>query len=135
MAEWHRDLARICAVGGGSWEGSALTDWSYKIRHREHAHKDVIWTVTQIKTGRELAEAGNRMRHCVYSYKCQCMRGQSSIWSVKACTWAGKTRALTIELNARHEIVQVRGYANRPPKPDELKIVRRWATAKGIGGV
>jgi hypothetical protein len=132
---WHRDLARIRRVGGGSWEGSPLPDWSCKVRHREQRHKDVTWTVTQIKTGRELAEEGNRMRHCVYSYKPLCMSGRSSIWSVKACNWAGSQRVLTIELDAYNRVVQIRGYANRLPKPSEMSIVRRWATANTIGGV
>jgi hypothetical protein len=134
MAQWHCDLARIRRLGEGNWPGRDIPDWSHTAKHEEHSHKDVTWSVTQIKTGRELAEEGNRMHHCVYTYRHRCISGASSIWSVKTRTWSGVERVLTLEVNAHDELVQVRGYANRTAHPHEVRILRRWAAANGIGG-
>lgn len=132
MAQWHRDLARTRRVGEGQWDGSAIPDWSCTVGERLRPHEQVIWSVRQVKTGRELAEEGNRMHHCVYTYKQRCMSGACSIWSVRKRAYAGVERVLTLEMNASDEVVQIRGYANRAVRPDEASILRRWAQAHGI---
>lgn len=135
MEAWHRDLARIRRVGEGSWAGSPLPDWEHAIRPADAPHKAVTWSVRQIRTGRDLAEEGNRMRHCVYTYREACMSGRCSIWALRATTWEGERRHLTIELDARRRVVQIRGLANRLAKPVELDVLRRWAIAHDIEGV
>jgi hypothetical protein len=132
MAEWHRDLMRARRIGGGSWPGAGLPDWCWKDDNHAPPHKQVTWTVKQIKTGNDLAEEGARMRHCVAFYKQRCMRGSCSIWSLRRKTRAKEERVLTLEMNAANDIVQVRGFANRLANPDELRILGRWASENGI---
>jgi hypothetical protein len=131
MEDWHRELATLKRIGTGRWEGSPLSDWTWTETH-DDPHQDVTWMVTQIKTGQELAEEGNRMRHCVYSYKHWCELGQRSIWSLKARTRSETKRVLTMEMTSANEVIQIRGFANRLASAAERNVLRRWAIAKGI---
>lgn len=127
MKDWHYELGRIKVMGDASWEGHGIDDSEFETKDVNDNNKIIIWTMTQIKTARALAEEGNLMRHCVYGYKEQCKRGYSSIWSLKSSRKSGEVkRHLTIELNNHGNIVQARGLANRSPKQDEMNIVTKW---------
>jgi hypothetical protein len=41
-------------------------------------------------------------------------------------------RLVTIELDRQHRVIQVRGFANRTARPEERKLLQRWAKARGI---
>jgi hypothetical protein len=73
------------------------------------------------------------MRHCVATYKENCIRRQASIWSMQVETQRGRQRALTIEVNIpKRTICQVRGKRNRLPSANERAIVERWAVVAGL---
>ncbi|MFI0848072.1 PcfJ domain-containing protein [Mesorhizobium sp. IMUNJ 23232] len=77
--------------------------------------------------------AENRvMHHCVSSYAAKCIAGNASIWVLRRCALGKVERLLTIELDPRHRAVQVRGFGNRLARPDEQKILARWAKARGV---
>ena len=91
---------------------------------------DSIGYISQVKTSKDLAAEGTAMHHCVYSYQHKCIDGSSSIWSVRRLQRKkGITpeRALTLEINDDGVIIQIRGFANRPARPEELEAVRYWA--------
>ena len=90
-------------------------------------------TVRQIKTGNDLFKEGQRMHHCVVSYKYRCMTGDLSIWSL-TCEYPPRkmNRGVTIELRNDGTIAQCRGFANRLPYADEVAIVKRWAAEHGL---
>jgi len=125
MEDWHRVLRRNHAVGGGAWFGSPLADVEYRTGGDD---KRAIWRIRQIKTGNELFAEGVRMRHCVVSYKPQCMSGDISIWSMTCEFPIGNVnKGVTMEVTKDGRIVQCRGFANRLPYANEVMTAKRWA--------
>ena len=125
MASWHRELYRMTTMSAKytKWDGFDLDDSEIE---RGQGRKKVIWRFHQIKTGKELAEEGNKQHHCVSSYGHYCVKGECFIWSLTREENGLKERALTIE--QRDEvIVQARGYSNRLPRAEELSVLREWA--------
>jgi hypothetical protein len=131
--EWHRALQKEQAICGGSWPGRELPDGEYRAGRE---HNPAIWRFRQIKTGNELFREGQRMHHCVASYKRLCMSGDVSIWSL-TCEYPLEhvNKGVTIEVRKSGVIVQVRGFANRPAHANELAMVRRWGREHGLSGV
>ena len=130
MAQWHRDLGRVKRMGNRSWNGVSLSDRLFEgKKDREVNWTSENWLFTQIKTSKALADEGNKMHHCVYSYQSYCISGARSIWSLRR----NDERAITIEVN-NHEgmIVQIRGYANRQARPEERKAIAVWAAESGL---
>jgi hypothetical protein len=130
MAEWHHMLRQRDLVCGGSWDGHPLPDVEYSTGNE---HNRAIWRFKQITTGDELFKEGQRMRHCVVTYKPLCIRGVVSIWSL-ACEYPlGRiNHAVTIELRNDGAIAQCRGFANRLPFANEVSVVKRWADEHGL---
>ena len=123
--EWHRALRKHNAIGGGSWAGRPIPDVDYEAGSEK---KKAVWRFRQIKTGNELFREGQRMHHCVASYKQLCMNDQVSIWSLTSEFPLGHiNRGVTIEVRKDGAIVQCRGFANRLPYGNEVAMVKRWA--------
>jgi hypothetical protein len=153
MLDWHRDVAAVrrieaaqqraaraagCAVEEtGRWAGSQLADWSWQPAGKEGRARREEFCVTQLNTAAELVAETRAMHHCVSTYAAKCIAGQASIWSLRLKTPKGNAsnggdRLLTIELDRANRAVQVRGFANRLAKPDEVQVLERWAKARGI---
>ena len=60
------------------------------------------------------------------------MLRNASIWSLRRRAAGNTERLLTIELDRQHRAVQVRGFANRPARTEERKLLERWARARAI---
>ena len=130
MEEWHRALRKHQAISGGNWEGRAIPDVAYEAGAE---HRKAIWRFRQIKTGNDLFREGQRMHHCVASYKFLCTRGDVSIWSLTCEYPLGHVnKGVTIELRKDGVIVQCRGFANRLPYANEVAMVKRWASANAL---
>ncbi len=130
MEDWHRALRRSNAIGGGAWSGSPLPDVDYATGKDHHR---AIWRFRQIKTGNELFREGERMHHCVASYKFACMQGHISIWSLASEYPIGRhNRGVTMEVTKDGRIVQCRGFANRLPHGNEVTMAKRWADEHGL---
>jgi len=128
--EWHRALRKHNAIGGGSWAGRPIPDVDYEAGSEK---KKAVWRFRQIKTGNELFREGQRMHHCVASYKHLCLNDQVSIWSLTSEFPLGQfNRGVTIEVRKDGAIVQCRGFANRLPYGNEVAVVRRWANEYGL---
>ena len=137
--KWHRDMIRMRKIGGGSWEGMEIPPWKTttgKEHHDPKKNTKTEWIVYEITSGNELAQEGNKMRHCVSSYKHYCMKGSRSIFTMRSTTvMHDEKRHLTIEVDRGHgspAVVQTRGLANRPPKGQENEILRKWANENGL---
>ena len=123
--DWHRALRRNQAIGGGAWAGSSLRDVDYQSGGE---NKKAVWRFRQIKTGNELFREGERMHHCVATYKFACVQGLVSIWSLTSEFPAGHiNRGVTMEVTRDGRIVQCRGFANRLPYGNEATMAKRWA--------
>ena len=150
MREWHDDLAAVRRIeaarqreairenGGGfvrvaeHWRGATLADWSWKPSDKEARKLRGEYAIVQLRTAAELVEETRAMRHCVSAYASKCVAGQASIWSLRLASPRHIDRLLTIELDRQNRAVQVRGFANRLPRPDEVQVLGRWAKARGI---
>ncbi|MEL6105311.1 MAG: PcfJ domain-containing protein [Planctomycetota bacterium] len=91
---------------------------------------EVKWQIVQLRSARELRIEGRILKHCVgrWGYDQLCVRGRSSIWSLRRWSQGQMRRAVTIELlPSRFVISQAKGKANRPPTPEEAAIIRKWA--------
>lgn len=130
MEEWHRALRKQRTICGGGWPGRPIPDVDYKTGSEQ---KRAIWRFRQIKTGNELFREGQRMRHCVASYKSRCIDGTLSIWSLTSEFPLGVVnKGATLEVRADGSIVQCRGFANRPPYANEVAMAKRWADDYGL---
>lgn len=131
--EWHADLSRIKKIGEHVWDGIAIDDFDW----REYNSKEditVSWDIVQIKTSKQLAQEGNKMRHCVFSYRDYCIKGTSSIWSLGKYNANGlRESKVTIELRTSNlTVVQTRGFANRKPSASEDSIIKKWISKNGL---
>lgn len=123
VTEWHQDLRRLKVIGDHFWEGIPVKDSQYSQKNpNKHDNTVNVWKFTQIKSAKDLQKEGNAMRHCVLSYKNDCIEGKSSIWSLTL----NDHKKLTIEVRGSR-IAQVRGLANRIARDDEINVVKKWA--------
>ena len=86
----------------------------------------------QLRTAADLVAETRAMHHCVASYAAKCIAGRTSIWSLRRRAAGTTDRLLTIEVDHQRRAIQVRGNANRAPRPEERKLLERWAVARGI---
>jgi hypothetical protein len=130
MEDWHRALRKQQQVCGGAWPGRPISDVEYETGSD---HNRAIWRFRQIRTGNDLFREGQRMHHCVASYKRLCVEGLISIWSL-ACEYPiGRVnKGVTMEVRHDGAIVQCRGFANRLPYGNEVVVVKRWAREFGL---
>ena len=131
MEEWHRALRKQQQVCGGAWPGRPLPDVDYETGGD---HKRAIWRFRQIKTGNDLFREGQRMHHCVASYK-RLLRSRARSRSGRspASIPLGRVnKGVTMEVRADGAIVQCRGFANRLPHGNEVVVVKRWAREFGL---
>lgn len=129
MKDWHWELTRVQKMGDAHWEGVMVADSSFTIKSQPGR----TWTFTQMKSSKALSAEGSAMHHCVYSYQSGCISGKFSIWSVKLSSKiCFDERVLTIELTEEGKIVQIRGYANRSVRPEEMEAVRHWASIERL---
>jgi hypothetical protein len=155
MHEWHRDLEEIARIeaarrraeaaharargeasareasAGGSWRGAAIADWSWTTEAKDRSRSEA-YLVIQLRTAADLVAETRAMHHCVASYAAKCIAGNASIWSLRRRAAGNTERLLTIELDRQHRAIQVRGFANRTARPEERKLLERWAKARGI---
>ena len=125
MEEWHRVLRKQREICGSAWPGRPIPDTAYEVGSEQ---KRAIWRFRQIKTGSDLFREGQRMRHCVASYRQLCLAGSLSIWSLTCEFPLGVVnKAVTLEVRADGTIAQCRGFANRLPHSNEVAMVKQWA--------
>jgi len=129
--DWHYELRRIKVMGNLQWDGIYVPD--EVLADRDTYGTKIYWHFNQIKNSKALAAEGNRMRHCVYSYREGCAEGRLSIWSISRQEEFGViSPKLTLELKNDGTISQVRGVGNRNMKQDERSVVRSWGAKHGF---
>jgi hypothetical protein len=92
------------------------------------------YSVTELRSARELFEEGQRMHHCVATYTEPASAGVVSIWSLRLSRDAHEVGQVTLRVAlSSREFVEARRFANRRIEPHELEIVQRWAKQSGLG--
>jgi hypothetical protein len=81
-----------------------------------------------VLSGQDLIDNGRALKHCVSSYARSCASGACSIWSLESRIGTERRAApvLTVEVDAKRVVVQVRGLANRRPDEQEKAMVETW---------
>jgi PcfJ-like protein len=128
--EWHRELRDAWTFDSDRWPGRPIPDAVYRT---ETENGPAVWRMHQITDANELYREGERMHHCVMSYKSRFMESMSSIWSLTCEHPIGTFhRGLTVEVDENGQIMQCRGFANREALDNENAILSRWARDYGL---
>ena len=85
------------------------------------------YEIRQLRTSAQLLEEGRKMNHCVGTYTWHCSKGRSFIFAFRNTQRPFHQTCLTVEVNSRMRIVQIKGPSNRLPAPDEKKAIIAWA--------
>lgn len=94
-------------------------DWNWEVVNKDGES----WTFHELTSGRELAEEGEAMHHCVGSYAGACVAGLSAIFTLKS----NGIRTITAEIDPRSKMLrQARGSCNRILTPSEHQIIHKW---------
>ncbi|WP_437949452.1 PcfJ domain-containing protein [Sorangium sp. So ce296] len=126
---WHAELA-VRRGTGRTWPASTLQGFRYAEPPRPEAEEGPTeWWIAELLSSGELVAEGRALRHCVASYEDRCVRGVSSIWSLRRQAGEGApARRFTIEVDPRaRAIVQIRGFANRRADGHPRRIIGMWA--------
>jgi hypothetical protein len=115
-----RNAARTWAAAG--WAGLRFCD--------ERGDPTAMeWEIGELLSSSGLWAEGRALRHCVGTYVWRCVRGISSIWSLRSVNCHGESASrFTIEVDPHtRRIVQIRGFANCRVDGLAREIIARWA--------
>lgn len=123
ITNWRADFRVHEPLFGIDWQPLGIASFERSTTHG-------VWTITELTSSEELRIEGGILNHCVYSYRSDCRRRTSSIWSLRHRSAERTARVLTIEVDPRtRRIVQVKGKGNRRPSFAELDVIKQWAHA------
>jgi len=127
--QWHQRLYQLNVKT--NWAPAPIENFLY-IEGKEETQR--TYKIQQLLSDKELQLEGRYMKHCVASYVYSCMRGRCSIWSMIVHDVATRQakRVVTIEVDRRRTVVQVRGRCNRFPGPKILEVIQKWAKEEGL---
>ncbi len=125
---WHGALRVARANDKRFWRTSGIPSLAFQTGPRDRPDEQTLWTFRELLSGQELIDNGRQLKHCVASYAESCVRGACSIWSLdrRFGTDGRVSSVLTIEVDARHTVVQARGQANRLPTEQEKGMLAGW---------
>jgi hypothetical protein len=143
MEEWHEALARLSRKGHHTWSPTGI-DPLERIEKDPFSTLTCHWRILEITDIIALADEGRAMRHCARSYHHRCLKGESSIWSLRVSYSSSRAvhRLLTIEVNnQRRSVVQVRGKLNQSLSAMRgsrrmmlaRDVLRDWARQQHLG--
>ena len=90
-------------------------------------YEGVSYLIKQIKRTKELFEEGKLLHHCVYTYRKECLDGETFIFSLRTIDEkADEFPLITIEV-VSNKILQTKGKFNRSTTEIEKEIIRLWA--------
>ena len=117
MMQWHQD---------NIWRGGmSKTEFMEKWEKHDFDCKTESYDFKELLSASELMEEGQKQHNCVFSYRTLCKLGTSAIVSMRG------VHDLTLEIRGRC-IVQIRGACNRLPYPEELRVIRQYASMKNL---
>ena len=92
----------------------------------------VLYQIVQITDLKTLFAEANTMHHCVWRYHPKCVKGTSSIWSLRKWEADKLIRLVTIEVNNKGWIVQAKEKYNGRPEQLHLDLIESWAIEEGL---
>ncbi len=91
--------------------------------------KSKKYIIIKPQTPQDLIQEGNILHHCVGSYIDRIIRGDSQIYFVRK-TEEPDVSFVTLELDRRNNLVQIRGFANSEPDSDVRRFVQNWLKSR-----
>lgn len=129
MANWRTELmSKLPALTQSTpgWERTNIGPF-------RQAQGDLLWTIDELLSDRELRVEGGIMKHCVATYIHDCACRRTSIWSMKIQQGERRQRVLTVEvLPGTKMIWQAKGKLDAPPSEAAELILHRWADQEGL---
>ena len=129
--EWLSNLKKNGVAQNIEWNKSKYND----LKFAEGNHEDeTLWIFKELTSSRELFAEGNSMHHCVYTYEIDCVKGESSIWSLISRKKSGTVKKeLTIEIDpSENSIVEALGKYNKSPNKPQLQILHKFADSNNL---
>lgn len=129
VKRWHDELAKERLTENRFFKRSGINGFQTITTTKK---TELLWSIDEILSGRDLIEEGRLMRHCVAIYAYECIHSQSSIWTLTSLEQDNFVKHLTIEIEEGRKLVQARGKFNRRPTKPEFEILKKWATAERL---
>jgi len=129
MEKWKEYLSILKMTGAkGTLPASKYKGYTHRMNNGR------VYTFKQILTIKDLIMEGKRMNHCVGQYVPECMRKESSIWSLQLRFPNRKVKkVLTIEvLEKTARICQAHGMCNRNHSKEEEIALKAWMAAETL---
>ncbi|WP_143140297.1 PcfJ domain-containing protein [Nannocystis exedens] len=134
VREWQHELLmarqRELLGAASSFRTWAAAGWAgLRIDDDSGDPKVTVWEIGELLSSEGLRAEGQALRHCVGTYVGRCVRGISSIWSLRSAGPGGEFASrFTIEVEPQsRRIVQIRGFANCRVEGLAREIIARWA--------
>ena len=109
---WHRELARDSRLPRRTWAPSGFEEFEMPLED----DPSLKWSVRELLSSRDLQEEGQAMHHCVGSYGGNCLKGKTSIWTLRVEDAEERTyRVMTIAVSGKR-VTQARGKCNARPR-------------------
>ena len=129
MANWRTEpwaIPYVFVPPTPCWEKTAINPF-------RSSTGDLLWSIDEMLTSKDLLAEAHFMRHCVASYIPACSRRQTSIWSMQVQKGERRSRVLTIEVvPTTRTIRQAKGKRNSPPCRPAMEMLRQWAYREGL---
>jgi hypothetical protein len=91
------------------------------------------YSVSELRSAKELFEEGQHMHHCVATYTEAASTGAVSIWSLRLSRDTREVGRVTIRVALpTRDVVEARRFGNQRVQPHELEIIQGWAKRRGI---
>ncbi len=123
MNEWHlqlRTARELKLIRSRRLADAGLDDFKMELDKK-------IYIIKQLRSSIELFDEGNDLCHCVYSYRNDCWKGNSYIFSLRELDeQETEKRLITIELKD-DRVCQARGKYNCNPSQIQKEIISTWA--------
>ncbi|MEM9943332.1 MAG: PcfJ domain-containing protein, partial [Planctomycetota bacterium] len=120
--------AKISMSNDRCWEPIPVCDFYRTEENHLYSNGPRTWIVRQITSESELSKEGERMRHCVKSYLGLCLKKKCAIFTLEVRDIIRTRPLLTIDVMPEtQEILEAKGYKNRNPKKEEMKVIEIWA--------
>ena len=136
---WRRDLDRAEAHQNIRWPCSDIGEFHLQ-EVEEPSGTMKSWYIRELCSAAELFEEGRTLAHCLRhdsEYAQNCYQGSISIWTMETREGKEKRRkVLTLQVQSEGDygtrIAYVSGRRNREPKPEEARIIEKWAIQEGL---
>jgi hypothetical protein len=125
--DWHLQMRSANVRELVEWPGLQIQPWHFE-------QGGFRWEMTELRNNIDLLREGRKQHHCVFAYVPQCIGGKSAIFSLRRLDEGESehTRVLTVEVNEKRQITQIRGQYNRRATDAEQKLIRIWARDKAL---